>query len=156
MNVDADTLDGQHGSYYLNYSNLTGKPTVLTTTDVKNIFNSSGDDEISTGAVVDAKYIEFPHDGGTQHTYTVEVASKTSAHRYQGSGSSNGYLIDGVESPFLQLVPGNTYRFDQANGTNGSHQIRFYYDAAKTTAYTTGVNLKWRCRTGRFVHRDCY
>ena len=141
LNVDADTLDGQHGSYYLNYSNLTGKPTVLTTTDVKNIFNSSGDDEISTGAVVDAKYLEFPHDGGTQHTYSVEVVSKTSAHRYQGSGSSNGYQIDGVESPFLQLVPGNTYRFDQANGTNGSHQIRFYYDAAKTTAYTTGVTL---------------
>ena len=141
LNVDADTLDGQHGSYYLNYSNLTGKPTVLTTTDVKNIFNSSGDDEISTGAVVDAKYLEFPHDGGTQHTYSVEVVSKTSAHRYQGSGSSNGYQIDGVESPFLQLVPGNTYRFDQSNGTNGSHQIRFYYDAAKNTEYTSGVTF---------------
>ena len=141
LNVDADTLDGQHGSYYLNYSNLTGKPTVLTTTDVKNIFNSTGDDEISTGAVVDLKYLEFPHDGGTQHTYSVEVVSKTSAHRYQGQGSSNGYQIDGVESPFLQFVPGNTYRFDQSNGTNGTHQIRFYYDAAKTTAYTTGVTL---------------
>jgi hypothetical protein len=140
LNVDADTLDGQHGSYYLNYSNLTGKPTVLTTTDVKNIFNSSGDDEISTGAVVDAKYLEFPHDGGTQHSFSVEVVSKTSAHRYQGSGSSNGYQIDGVESPFLQLVPGNTYRFDQSNGTNGSHQLRFYYDAARTTAYTSGVS----------------
>ena len=141
LNVDADTLDGQHGSYYLNYSNLTGKPTVLTTTDVKNIFNSSGDDEISTGAVVDAKYLEFPHDGGTQHSFSVEVVSKTSAHRYQGSGSSNGYQIDGVESPFLQLVPGNTYRFDQSNGTNGSHQIRFYYDAAKNTEYTSGVTF---------------
>ena len=140
LNVDADTLDGQDGSYYLNYSNLTGKPTVLTTTDVKNIFNSSGDDEISTGAVVDAKYLEFPHDGGTQHSFSVEVVSKTSAHRYQGSGSSSGYQIDGVESPFLQLVPGNTYRFDQSNGTNGSHQLRFYYDAARTTAYTSGVS----------------
>ena len=141
LNVDADTLDGQDGSYYLNYSNLTGKPTVLTTTDVKNIFNSSGDDEISTGAVVDAKYLEFPHDGGTHHEFSVEVVSKTSAHRYQGSGSSSGYQIDGVESPFLQLVPGNTYRFNQTNGTNGSHQLRFYYDAARTSAYTSGVTL---------------
>jgi len=141
LNVDADTLDNQDGSYYLNYNNLNNKPTVLTSTDVKNIFNSSGDDEISTGAVVDAKYIEFKHDGGTQHEFTVEVVSKTSAHRYQGSGSSNGYQIDGVESPFLQFVPGNTYRFLQNNGTNSSHQIRFYYDAAKTTAYTTGVTL---------------
>ena len=140
LNVDADTLDGQNGTYYLDYSNLTNKPTVLTTTDVKNVFNSSGDDEISTGAVVDAKYLEFPHDGGSQHEFLVEVVSKTSAHRYQGSGSSNGYQIDGVESPFLQLVPGNTYRFNQSNGTNGSHQLRFYYDAARTTAYTSGVS----------------
>ena len=141
LNVDADTLDGQHGSYYLNYNNLNNKPTVLTTTDVKNIFNSSGDDEISTGAVIDLKYLQFSHDGGTQHTYSVEVVSKTSAHRYHGQGSSNGYQVDGVESPFLQFVPGNTYRFDQANGTNSNHQIRFYYDAAKTTAYTSGVTL---------------
>ena len=26
LNVDADTLDGQHGSYYLNYNNFTNKP----------------------------------------------------------------------------------------------------------------------------------
>ena len=139
LNVDADTLDGQDGTYYLNYNNLSNRPTVLTSTDVRNIFNSSGDDEISTGAVVDAQYLQFDHDGGTQHEFSVEVVSKTSAHRYQGSGSSNGYQIDGVESPFLQLVPGNTYRFLQHNGTNGSHQLRFYYDAARTTAYTSGV-----------------
>ena len=141
LNVDADTLDGQDGTYYLNYNNLSNTPTVLTSTDVKNIFNSSGDDEISTGAVVDAKYIEFKHDGGTQHEFSVEVVSKTSAHRYQGSGSSNGYQIDGVESPFLQLVPGNTYRFLQNNGTNGSHRIRFYYEADRTTQYTSGVTV---------------
>ena len=141
LNVDADTLDGQDGTYYLNYNNLSNRPTVLTSTDVKNIFNSSGDDEISTGAVVDAKYIEFKHDGGTQHEFSVEVVSKTSAHRYQGSGSSNGYQIDGVESPFLQLVPGNTYRFLQNSGTNGSHRIRFYYEADRTTQYTSGVTV---------------
>ena len=141
LNVDADTLDGQDGTYYLNYNNLSNRPTVLTATDVKNIFNSSGDDEISTGAVVDAKYIEFKHDGGTQHEFAVEVVSKSSAHRYQGSGSSNGYQIDGVESPFLQLVPGNTYRFLQNNGTNSSHRIRFYYEADRTTQYTSGVTV---------------
>ena len=32
-------------------------------------------------------------------TYTVTVASKTSAHRYNGTGSSNGYKINGVFSP---------------------------------------------------------
>ena len=139
LNVDADTLDGQDGTYYLNYNNLSNRPTVLTATNVRNIFNSNGDDKISTGAVVDAEYLQFDHDAGTAHEFNVEVVSKTSAHRYQGSGSSNGYQIDGVESPFLQLVPGNTYRFLQNNGTNSSHQIRFYYDAGKTNAYTSGV-----------------
>ena len=32
-----------------------------------------------------------------------------------------------------------TYRFDQADNTNSSHPLRFYLEAAKTTAYTTGV-----------------
>ena len=69
------------------------------------------------------------------------VAAKTSAHRYNGSGSSNGYKIDGVEAPFITLTPGRTYRFDQADGTNALHPLRFYYDVDKTTAYTTGVTV---------------
>ena len=67
------------------------------------------------------------------------VASKTSAHIYEGTGSSNGYTIDGVEGPFLNMKVGNTYRFNQADSTNGSHPLRFYYDAGKTTQYSTGV-----------------
>src|SRR5210317_2093866 len=82
--------------------------------------------------------------GGLRHesstvTYTVTVATKNSTHRYLGSGSSSGYKIDGSFSPTLKLVPGNTYRFDQADGSNSGHPLRFYYEADKTTAYTTGV-----------------
>ena len=82
--------------------------------------------------------------GGLRHesstvTYTVTVATKDSTHRYNGSGSSSGYKIDGSFSPTLQLAPGNTYRFDQADSSNSSHPLRFYYEADKTTAYTTGV-----------------
>ena len=82
--------------------------------------------------------------GGLRHesstvTYTVTVASKDSSHRYYTSGSANGYKIDGSFSPTLKLVPGNTYRFDQSDSTNSGHPLRFYYEADKTTAYTTGV-----------------
>ena len=76
---------------------------------------------------------------GSVKTFTVTVASKTAAHRYNGSGSSNGYKIDGKEAPFLTLTPGRTYKFDQSDGTNSGHPLRFYLEANKTTAYTTNV-----------------
>ncbi len=72
-------------------------------------------------------------------TLTVTVASKTSDHAYTGTGSSSGYVINGIESPHLILVPGNTYKFDQSDSSNSGHPLRFYYEADKTTAYTTGV-----------------
>ena len=76
---------------------------------------------------------------GSLKTFTVTVASKTAAHRYNGSGSSSGYVIDGKESPFLSLTPGRTYKFDQSDGTNSGHPLRFYLESNKTTAYTTNV-----------------
>ena len=80
----------------------------------------------------------FIHHSSTV-TYTVTVASKDSTHRYNGTGSANGYKIDDTFSPTLRLVPGNTYRFDQADATNSGHPLLFYYEADKTTAYTSGV-----------------
>ena len=76
---------------------------------------------------------------GSVKTFTVTVASKTAAHRYNGSGSSNGYKIDGKEAPFLTLTPGRTYKFDQSDSSNNGHPLRFYLEANKTTAYTTNV-----------------
>ena len=76
---------------------------------------------------------------GSTKTLIVTVASKTATHRYNGTGSSNGYKIDGYEAPFITLTPGRTYRFDQADSSNSGHPLRFYLEADKTTAYTTGV-----------------
>ena len=125
-----------------NSQGLTGTPDIT----VRNI-NSAGIGTISTLGVTDLTVptlkghstIRSIH--GTTITFVVTVASKTSAHRYNGSGSSNGYKIDGVEAPFITLTPGRTYRFDQSDGTNALHPLRFYYDVDKTTAYTTGVTV---------------
>ena len=67
------------------------------------------------------------------------VATKDTSHPYYGVGSSNGYKFNDTFSPFLRLIPRNTYRFDQSDSTNSGHPLRFYYDAAKATAYTSGV-----------------
>ena len=125
-----------------NAQGLTGTPDIT----VRNI-NSAGIGTIATLGVTDFttptlkghSTIRSIH--GTTTTFVVTVASKTSAHRYNGSGSSNGYKIDGVEAPFITLTPGRTYRFDQSDGTNALHPLRFYYDVDKTTAYTTGVTV---------------
>ena len=76
---------------------------------------------------------------GATVNFAVTVAAKTAAHRYNGTGSSNGYVIDDVESPFLTLTPGRTYRFTLSSGDMTSHPFRFYLEADKTTAYTTNV-----------------
>ncbi len=84
---------------------------------------------------------------GTPTVVTVTVASKTTAHPYYGDGSSSGYFLDGAESPAIDLhgadsvtsSSGYYYKFDQADSSNSGHPLRFYLDAAKTIAYTTGV-----------------
>ena len=85
-------------------------------------------------------FIQAPH-SGTAKTITVTVASKTAAHRYQGTGSGSGYVLDGVQAPFLTLTPGRTYKFDTSDSSNSGHPFRFYLEADKTTAYTTGVTV---------------
>ena len=79
-------------------------------------------------------------------TLVVKVVTKTNAHPEHGNGSAYGYTIDGIEGAYLEFTPGNTYKFDQSDASNGgtgtggaAHPLRFYEDAAKTTAYTTGV-----------------
>ena len=79
--------------------------------------------------------------------FTVTVASKTSGHPYSGDGSGNAYFINGIESPAITLhgVDSTTanseyhYRFTLSSSDMSSHPFRLYLDAAKTTAYTTGV-----------------
>mgnify|MGYP003638297440 CR=1 FL=1 len=77
-------------------------------------------------------------------TYTVTVASKTSAHPYNGVGSSNGYFINGIESPIIEIKGNDTskpyhYKFDQSDSSNSGHPLLFYNNVGKTTGFSTGV-----------------
>ena len=77
---------------------------------------------------------------------TVKVGSKTSNHPYPagGSSSSSAYFLNGLESPALRFSGADSggkyyYKFDISDSSNSGHPLRFYLDAAKSTAYTTGV-----------------
>lgn len=75
---------------------------------------------------------------------TVKVGTKTTAHPYSGQGSSSAYFLDGLESPAITFSGADSsykyyYRFDQADSSNSGHPLRFYLEADKSTAYTTGV-----------------
>ena len=102
-------------------------------------FDKQWRDIYAGGSVYGYESLVSTEVANTTVTYTVTVASKTANHRYNGNGSGSGYYIDGSESPFITLVPGVTYRFDQADTSNSNHPLRFYLEAQKTTQYTTNV-----------------
>ena len=107
--------------------------TIATTTGTQDITNKS----------------IFPRHGTASSpvTFTVTVASKTSAHPYTGDGSSLGYYINGLESPAILFsgvddATANSeyvYKFDQSDSSNANHPLRFYLDAGKSQAFTTDV-----------------
>jgi len=72
-------------------------------------------------------------------TFNVTVATKTASHPYNGSGSSAGYFLNGVESPTIDFIVGQTYTFDQSDSTNSTHPLKFYTTAEKDVLYTSGV-----------------
>ena len=85
------------------------------------------------------RYIANTRPFGGTTTFTVKVATKDSFHRYNGTGASNGFTIDGEQSPFLTFTPGRTYKFDQADSSNSGHPLVFYEEADKTTSYGTNI-----------------
>ena len=90
---------------------------------------------ITATALAGFDYLQAPH--GSTVNFAVTVSSKSN-HRYSG-GSGSAYYINGIESPFLTLTPGRTYRFTLSSGDMSSHPFRFYLEADRTTAYTTNV-----------------
>jgi len=123
----------------LTYEDVTNIDSVGIITARNGIKVTSGNIDITSGGI--GGYNQLSATFGTTVTYIVKVIAKTAAHRYNGTGSSNGYTVDGVESPYITLTPGRTYKFDQADNSNSSHPIKFYLNADKTGLYEGGVTV---------------
>jgi len=113
----------------------------LTYEDVKNIDSvgiiTARDGIDVTGVIKGFTHTSAPH-SNTVQTIVVKVEDKTSNHRYYNQGSTKGFTFDGEESPFLNLIPGKTYKFDQSDNSNLTHQIAFYLDKDKQRNYNGG------------------
>ena len=79
----------------LTYEDVTNIDSVGLITARNGIKVTSGNIDITSGGI--SGYNQLAATFGTTVTYTVKVIAKTAAHRYNGSGSSNGYTVDGVE-----------------------------------------------------------
>ena len=139
--VDEDTakVDGK----FLKYDSSSGK---FIGADASGGAGIGTNGSVNTiGIITAAQFSGYSHliaPHASTKTITVKVASKVDGeHRYYGTGSGQGYVLDNVQSPFLTLTPGRTYRFDVSDSSNSGHPFRFYLDAAKATAYTTGVTV---------------
>ena len=121
----------------ITFTGSTGISLAVSATDT---LTASLDSEIPTNIFADVLGAQHNADGSNTYTeLVVTVATKDSNHIYHGSGSTNGYKIDGIFAPFISLEPGNTYRFNQADSSNGGHPLLFYLDSGKNNLYSTGV-----------------
>ena len=161
INIDSANVRGMFtGDKGLAYNSSTGTFDI-DSANIRGMFSAGGDlsynsgtgqfsfdvEAVYTKENFDSDYVLAKDSANTavernQHIdsadFTVTVATKTANHVYSG-GSSNAYVIDGTESPILNLKIGRTYQFNLSASDMSSHPFRFYYDAAKTTQYTTNV-----------------
>ncbi len=142
-------------NFEVGFGTLNGGASTLARTNVISSSNSDGLVNFAGATEVfctvpGAKIsLPFPEEYGSSSApkiITVKVGTKTSNHPYPagGSSSSSAYFFDGLESPALRFSGADTggkyyYKFDISDSSNSGHPLRFYLDADKTTAYTTGV-----------------
>ncbi len=69
----------------------------------------------------------------------VKVDKRSALHPYYNAKAERAYYIDEQEGAIVNLIKGNTYRFDQSDNSNIDYKLKFYLDREKTQEYTNNV-----------------
>lgn len=110
--IDADTLDGQHGSFYTNYNNLSNTPTVLDLTDVSSRITND-----VTKSFVDALNINADLLDGQHGAYYLDYTNFTNKPTIPAFGTDfvdSGTVLDiinsqGLESDLVKQLVDSAY-----------------------------------------------
>lgn len=144
--LDADLLDGQHGSYYSDYNNLTNKPTTTGITEGTNLYytvaraNSAIDSRV-TKTMVDALGINAATVGGLANTSLarVDAVSTFTANtiwqddkRIQVGTGVDMQLYSSASNIYMDLSTGHDLYI--RNSSDSSKRALFDRSSGKLTA----------------------
>ena len=161
---DADTLDGLDSTYFLNYNNLSNKPSIPSELQDLGIVDGNADQVLTTDGAGNFTFQDAAGGGGASTLGDLSDVTTTSAAQgdvlyYNGTGwvlqngpvirwtmTANGAsdyvftgpgFVSGTNDPTLYLNRGHTYIF--VNNSGGSHpfEIRTGFNGS---AYSSGVS----------------
>jgi hypothetical protein len=130
-----------NGAGFITAASLSGYATeTYVNTQVSNLVDSAP----ATLDTLNELAAALGDDANFSTTITNQIAAKADAYSIATVTASGGnFYIDGVQQVTLSFEPGRTYRFDQADSSNGSHPLRFSTNSDGThgggSEYTTGV-----------------
>lgn len=154
--LDADLLDGQQGSYYLDWTNVTNKPdpqiTVTLTGDVTGTANTTltdlangtvsvattvaaiGSSTLATGTADSTTYLRGDRTWATVTLPSGQTAGSSTAGylQYSGTTKTDGQLYGGT------TAPSNATRL---NFDGHLHATKFFGDGSNLTGLTTSVRV---------------
>ena len=163
--IDADTLDGQHGSYYLDYSNFTNTPTVPTNnnqltngagyiTSAALAGASDGGNAALLDGIDSTQFLRSDADDTTSGTLGI---TSNSSFPLTIDGNADGkILLKGSNNPYIQFQEGttskayiqwhssghikvhNTESGEELRIGSGNNGLQYEVDGSVKTVYHTG------------------